>query len=150
MNQKFKQALLAALAILAGLIAGIIINGGLITLSPYLIAPPEGVNPMDEVSLRENIDKFKFKHYLIPFLAHALGTLTGAFVATKITKKFKMEGVMLAFPALAIAMLFLWGGINTSRSIHAPAVALLSDAILCYIPMGILGYMYAMDSKEKA
>ncbi len=148
MNITVKHVFVSLLAIVVGVFIGVIVNGGLIALSPYLIAPPEGVNPMDEVSLRENIDKFTFRHYIVPFLAHALGTLVGAFVATKIAKRFKIEGVMLAFPALAIALLFMWGGISTSRSINAPFVALLVDAVLCYIPMAILGYMFVTDTDE--
>ena len=44
------------------------------------------------------------KNFVFPFLAHALGTLAGAFVAAKIAASHKMRF------ALAIGFLFLLGG----------------------------------------
>ena len=66
------------LAVLAGLVIGIFVNGVLITISPMIIPPPAGVDVNDTESLSRAIHLFEPRHFIIPFLAHALGTLTGA------------------------------------------------------------------------
>ena len=76
------------LGLLLGIIIGSIINMSIVTISGNLIPLPLGVNPEDVNSLRENIHLFESKHYIMPFLAHALGTLSGAFIASKILSLF--------------------------------------------------------------
>lgn len=44
------------LAVIADLIVGSLVNGGLIVLGPFIVPLPEGVNPMDPESLAANID----------------------------------------------------------------------------------------------
>ena len=51
--------------------------------------------------------------------------------------------------ALVIALLFLWGGLATSKSINSPETPMLVDAVLCYIPMAIIGYWLALRSRPK-
>jgi len=41
------------------------------------------MNPM-------NATKWKFKYFLFPFIAHAIGTLTGAFIAAKFSASYHM------------------------------------------------------------
>jgi len=41
------------------------------------------MNPM-------NATKWKFKNFLFPFIAHAIGTLTGAFIAAKFSASYHM------------------------------------------------------------
>ena len=50
----------------------------LVTASPLVIPPPAGVDVSDPQSLSESIHLFEPKHFVFPFLAHALGTLVGA------------------------------------------------------------------------
>ena len=68
------------LAVLAGAFLGGLINMGLIIIGGKLIAPPEGMNVMDLESIKAHIDLFQPKHFLFPFLAHAVGTMVDAFV----------------------------------------------------------------------
>ena len=72
-------------------------------------------------------------HYLMPFLAHALGTLVGAFVAASIAATRKMT------VALVMGVIFLLGGIVAVRMIGGPLWFIVVDLALAYIPMAWLG-----------
>lgn len=122
---------------------------GVLMISNFVIPFPEGVNPADANSIRYNIQLFETKHYIMPFIAHALGTLIGVFVAFKIIQMFRAHKFIAAGIALVIALLFLWAGLATSKSIHSPETPMLVDAVLCYIPMAIIGYWLALRSSPK-
>ncbi len=91
------------LAVLAGLIIGNLVNMGLILTSGSVIAPPEGADVSTMEGLAASMHLFQPKHFLMPFLAHAPGTLAGAFVAAKIAVSNKMK------PAFVIGFFFLLG-----------------------------------------
>src|SRR5687767_8056336 len=90
-----------ALAILAGLVIGSGVNMALIALGPSLVSPPAGVNVRDAESLRTGIHLFGPHHFIMPLLAHALGTFVGALVACMIAASHK------ARMAYVIGFLFL-------------------------------------------
>jgi hypothetical protein len=144
-----KQILLCILALFGALLIGAAANMGILMIGPSIIPPPEGVNVTDVKSLRANIHLFEAKHYIMPFLAHALGTLVSAYVSVKIFILLKVDSIFAAISAVIIALLFLWGGLETSESINAPLTPMLVDAILCYFPMAILGYWLATMSGNK-
>lgn len=125
------------LAVLAGVIIGGTVNMGLIMISGSIIPPPEGVNPANMESLKANIHLFEAKHFIMPFLAHAFGTLAGAFITTKLaaTSHLKM--------ALVIGFWFLIGGIMAANMLPAPTWFTALDLIVAYIPMSLLGYKLA-------
>ena len=77
---------------------------------------------------------FEPKHFLFPFLAHALGTLIGAFVASKFaaTKQKSM--------ALIVGFLFLAGGTINVFLLSAPMWFNAVDIIGAYLPMAIIGW----------
>ena len=54
---------------------------GIITLSPELIPPPEGADLTTEEGLLKAAPLMQPKHFLLPWLAHALGTFVAAFLA---------------------------------------------------------------------
>lgn len=120
-------------AIVLGLIIGSFVNMGLIMLSSSIIALPEGVNPSDIESIKDNFHLYKPKHFVMPFLAHAFGTLVGAFAAAKIATTRKK-----AF-AVAIGGFFLIGGIQMAHLLPGPLWFNTLDLGLAYIPMGLLG-----------
>ena len=72
------------LAVIAGLVLGSIVNGGLVALGPMFVPPPVGADTTSVEGLTASIHLFEAKHFVIPFLAHALGTLAGAVVAALI------------------------------------------------------------------
>lgn len=128
------------LAVIAGLFVGGLVNFGLITLSPMVIPPPEGVDVTDVNSLKENMHLFKTKHFIFPFLAHALGTLVGAFTAAKIA------GVKQINLGLIVGAVFLLGGISMVMSVPSPTWFNVLDLAGAYFPMGWLGAKLASNN----
>jgi hypothetical protein len=121
------------LAVLAGIVVGAGVNMALITLSPSLIAPPSGVDVNNAESLSKAMHLFEPRHFVMPFLAHALGTLAGAHVAYLIAATYKPP------IAYAIGVVFLCGGVAASFMFPAPAWFIALDLLAAYLPMAWLG-----------
>ncbi|MGB0931350.1 MAG: hypothetical protein ACPGVB_11265 [Chitinophagales bacterium] len=130
------------LAVTAGIAVGMIVNMGIVTISGSIISPPEGVNPADMESLKENMHLFQPHHFIMPFLAHALGTLAGAFVAALIAVSYKMK------IAVGLGFFFLIGGIAAVTMIPSPTWFAVLDLVGAYVPMGILGGRLATAHKN--
>jgi len=120
------------LAILLGFAIGAVVNSALIALGSSLIPPPVGVNVHSVDSVNQAMPFFEPRHFVMPFLAHAVGTLAGALAAYLIAGTFK------ARMAYAIGVLFLCGGIAASFMIAAPAWFIALDLIAAYLPMAWL------------
>ena len=129
------------LAIIAGLIMGSIVNMGIIMISSSVIPPPSGADISTMEGLKEAMHLFEPKHFLFPFLAHALGTLVGAIIASKIaaTKKKTM--------AMVVGCFFLLGGIINVFLLPAPIWFNTVDVLFAYIPMALLAYKLS-NSKD--
>lgn len=127
-----KQISWNILAILLGVILGGIVNMALIIAGPMLVPPPEGVDVTSAESIAASIHLFQPRHFLFPFLAHALGTLTGAVVALFVAKSHQRA---LAY---GVSASFLIGGIVNSFAIPAPTWFIALDLIVAYIPMAWL------------
>jgi hypothetical protein len=121
---------IAAVAI--GVVAGSFFNGALIALSPHVIPPPAGVDGSNLDSLKAGIHLFEAKHFVFPFLAHALGTFAGAFVA------YLVAATRREVLAWAMGFLFLTGGIAASFMIPAPPAFIVLDLAAAYLPMAWL------------
>ena len=121
-----------ALALIVGIVLGSVVNMALITLSPSLVPPPAGVNVSDPESLKQSIHLFSPRHFVMPFLAHAVGTLAGALAAYLIAGSYKKA---LAY---VIGALFLCGGIAASFMIPAPRWFIVLDVLAAYLPMAWL------------
>jgi len=122
-----------ALALIAGIVIGGSVNMALVMLSPSLIAPPAGVDVNNAESLSKAIHLFEPRHFVMPFLAHALGTLAGALAAFLVAATYK------APMAYAIGVVFLCGGVAASFMIPAPAWFIALDLLAAYLPMAWLG-----------
>lgn len=120
------------LAVIAGLVIGGIVNMILITISPMIVPPPAGVDLNNPESISRAIQLFEPRHFLMPFLAHALGTLAGALTAYLIAASYKARF------AYAIGVLFLCGGVAASFMIPAPAWFIALDLLVAYLPMAWL------------
>ena len=125
------------LAVVAGVIIGSMVNMGIIMISGSIIPPPEGGDITTMEGLKSTMHLFEPKHFIFPFLAHALGTLVGAFVAAKIAagKKILM--------ALLVGLFFLIGGTVNIAMLGGPMWFTALDIIVAYMPMGYLGYVLA-------
>jgi hypothetical protein len=122
------------LAVVAGLVAGSIVNMGIVMLSGSIIPPPEGGDITTMEGLKATMHLFEPKHFIFPFLAHALGTLVGAFIAAKIAATRKMS------MALVIGAFFLIGGSINIFMLGGPAWFTALDLAMGYIPMAYLGW----------
>jgi hypothetical protein len=127
------KALRNALALLAGIILGGAVNMALVTLSPWLVPPPPGVDVNDAGSLANGMRLFEPRHFAMPFLAHAAGTLVGACAASLLAASRR------ALMAYVIGAAFLCGGVAASFMIPAPAWFVALDLAVAYLPMAWLG-----------
>ncbi len=125
------------LAVIAGLISGSLVNMGIISIGGTLIPPPEGVDLSSAESLKEAMHLLEAKHYLMPFLAHALGTFVGAMIAALIAVS------RLTVFAMAITGFFFLGGLIMIITLPSPLWFTILDLALAYFPMGILGVTVA-------
>ncbi|MBK6352089.1 MAG: hypothetical protein IPP06_10460 [Saprospiraceae bacterium] len=130
------------LAVITGVILGSVVNMGIIMLSSSIIPPPEGADLTTEEGLKASMHLMQPKHFIMPFLAHALGTFVGAFVAAIIAISNKMN------LALAIGVLFLAGGISMVFMLPSPTWFTLLDLIGAYLPMAYLGGKMAVDKSQ--
>lgn len=121
------------LAVIAGIVVGSIVNMSLINLSGSVIPPPPGADFTTPEGLKSSMHLMQPKHFIFPFLAHALGTLAGAFIAALIAANNKMKF------ALGIGFFFMAGGIAAAFMIPSPAWFIVLDLALAYIPMARLG-----------
>lgn len=131
------------IAVAIGIVVGSGFNMGIIMVSGSIILPPEGVDPTQMDSLINNMHLFKPKHFIFPFLAHAIGTLVGAFLAAKLAAKYHFNLAMI------VGLFFLLGGVSAAYMIPAPTWFIISDLVLAYIPMSILGAKLASKSNLK-
>ena len=110
------------------------VNMLLILLGSVVVPLPNGADPTDAEAIKKAMPHFTALHFVFPFLAHALGTLVGAIVVARVG-----AAVAPTFP-LAIAGLFLLGGIVNALYLPAPFVLVALDLLLAYLPMGYLGW----------
>jgi len=122
-----------ALALIAGVVIGGGVNMALITIGPWLIPAPAGVDVSSAEGLSRGMHLLQPRHFAMPFLAHALGTLAGAFAAFLIAATYK------APMAYAIGVVFLCGGVAASFMIPAPGWFIALDLLAAYLPMAWLG-----------
>lgn len=125
------------LAVIAGFIIGSIVNMGIIMSSSYIVPPPSGVDVQTMEGLKAGMHLFEPKHFIIPFFAHAIGTLSGAFVAAKIA------GTSPIVYAMIVAVLFCIGGLANVIMLPSPIWYTAADLLLAYLPMGYWGYRLA-------
>lgn len=119
-------------AMVVGIAAGSLVNIGLVELGPHIIAPPGGVDTTSVEAIKASLHLFRPRHYLFPFLAHALGTFTGAWIAGRLAP----GGSRL--PAWLVGFAFLGGGIASIVMLPAPLWFGAVDLILAYLPMAWL------------
>lgn len=121
------------LAVVAGVVIGSVVNMALVTLGPTLIPPPAGADVTTMEGLKQSLHLFEPRHFLFPFLAHALGTLAGAALAAGLGASRRP---MLA---MIVGGLFLCGGIANSFMLPGPTWFNVLDVVAAYIPMAWLG-----------
>ena len=96
------------LALVAGIAVGGSVNMGLIVLGSSMIPPPAGVDVNSAESLSAGMHLFEPRHFVAPFLAHALGTLAGALAACLIAASHRSA------ISYGVGAVFLAGGVAAS------------------------------------
>ena len=129
------------LAVIIGAVAGSFVNGGIIMISGSVIPPPEGADITTMEGLKASMHLMEPKHFLMPFLAHALGTLVGAAIAVLIAANNKM------IIALIVGLMFMAGGIANVLMLPSPVWFTIVDLAGAYIPMAYIGGWLAMRKK---
>ena len=115
------------LALFAGALIGMVVNMGLIITGNQLFPFEVDMNPMNAMN-------WELKYFIFPFLAHAIGTLSGAYVAAKFSDRYH-----LIF-AICIGLFFLLGGTTMVFILPAPVWFITLDLVISYIPMSWLGW----------
>jgi len=130
-----KTTLRNIVALVLGVVVGGVVNMGIIMLGPSLVPPPAGVDVMDAESIAASIHLFEPRHFIVPFLAHALGTLVGALVAYVLASSYAFTF------AVVVGIVFLFGGILNSFMIPAPTWVIVLDLVAAYIPMSVIAIL---------
>ena len=138
-----KTILFNTLAVILGLVFGSVVNMSLVSLGTELIAAPAGTDVSTMESLAQTMHLFEPKHFLFPFLAHAVGTFAGAMLATKIASSHQFKIAMF------IGVAFLAGGISMVLSLPSPMWFNVVDLVVAYLPMAYLGYKLVSNKKAE-
>ncbi len=115
--------------IIAGILLGGAINMGIVLIGPYIVPPPPGVDVASSESIAESLHLFETKHFIFPFLAHALGTFAGALFV------YLLAASSRARLPYIVAGVFFAGGVLATVSIPAPYWFIVLDLVLAYFPM---------------
>ena len=113
------------LAVIIGVTIGMVVNMGLIIIGSKIFPYPSEVYFLDATS-------WDIKYFIFPFLAHAIGTLAGAFSSIKISKNI--------INAIIVGIYFVSGGIYMVVILPSPIWFICLDLIIAYIPMALLGW----------
>ncbi len=132
------------LAVVGGVVVGMVVNSALVNIGPMVIEPPEGADITTMEGLKETMHLFEPRHFIFPFLAHALGTLVGALLAAKLAASHHMK------IALGIGFFFLLGGVYVTTLIPSPMWFNVLDVVAAYVPMGYLGGKLAQGGRVAA
>ncbi|AXR62595.1 hypothetical protein [Leptospira mayottensis] len=120
------------IAVIAGAVFGSIVNMGIIMISGHIIPPPDGADVTTMEGLKASMHLFQPRHFILPFLAHALGTFAGAFLTAMVSKNHKIKF------ALVVGILFLAGGIANIIMLPSPVWFTVLDLIGAYVPTSYL------------
>lgn len=130
------------LAVVVGVVLGAMLNGGIISISGSLIPPPDGVDVSDVKSLAARMHLFEPKHFIMPFLAHGLGTLFGAYLVGLIAVSHNLR------LALVVGAVFFIGGAMMVYQLPSPMWFNALDLIGAYFPMAWIGWILANVSRK--
>ena len=125
------------LPVISGVVVGSLVNMGLINIGPFVVPLPDGADVSTIENLRDSMKLFTPVNFLFPFLAHALGTLSGAFIAAQVAASRPVTF------AIGIGVFFLIGGATMVSVLGGPMWFNITDLLLAYIPMGYLGGILA-------
>lgn len=131
-------------SVVIGFILGSMANMALVMTGPKVIPLPPGIDASKPESLAAGVHLLEPKHFIFPFLAHAIGTLVGASVA------HLAAGSRRSTLAYVVGVLFLAGGVAACFMIPAPPWFMALDLIAAYLPMAWLGTRLGRSIRPEA
>ena len=117
------------LAVVAGAVVCIGLNGLLLGVMMNALGTPQGFDPNSPSTYH----LLEARHYLSPFVAHAVPSLIGGLIAAAIAATRKLTC------ALVVGGLHMLGGIAAAFIIPTPAWFVALDLIVSYMPMAWIG-----------
>ena len=130
------------LVFIGGIAVGMIVNMGLVQIGASVIPLPEGASNATMDELRESMVLMENKHFIFPFLAHALGTLCGAWFVGKFAATLPLK------LALGVGFFFLLGGLTMIYQVGGPTWFKALDLLLAYLPAAWLGGTIGIGSRK--
>lgn len=118
-----------AFAVVGGFLVGSAANMGLVHLGGILVPPPAGVDISTMEGLKSAMPLFEPRHFLFPFLAHAVGTFVGSAVAILLAPQ------RTPIAAYIVGGLFFLGACVAVALIPAPIWFSAVDLLFAYAPM---------------
>lgn len=115
----------------------------LIYLGPMIIAIPEGADMTTKEGLEMAMPLLQPQHYIFPFLAHALGTLSGSIFAGMVAVTNQDRNAWI------VGLFFLMGGVASVTMLPSPVWFNILDLGLAYIPMAYFGGKIGQHIKLK-
>ena len=110
------------------------VNMGLIYAGIYLVPLPAGADVSTREGLQAALPLMEFRHFIFPLLAHAVGTLSGAYCVSRWVNQHKQRRAIL------IGAVFFIGGLMNIIGMPSPLWFSIADLSLAYFPMAWLGY----------
>jgi hypothetical protein len=122
------------LVTVSGLFVGAMVNMALVIAGGSIVPPPAGVDLTTMEGLSVGMPLMQPQHFIFPFLAHALGTFAGALLISRFAISKQLPLIM------AVCALFFLGGLQMVIELPSPLWFNVTDLVLAYFPMGLLGY----------
>ena len=135
-NPKIMKRPFEILLIIACLLLGGLLNQQIIDIQSYFIPLPAGFNLSSEEGMKQSMKLLSARHFLFPFLAHALGTLLSSSLAVIFLK----NSARLRYILWLIGGLFFAAGTYMVIILPSPWWFNAVDLILAYFPMAWLPY----------
>ena len=127
------QIIRTLIAIIVGLFIGSAVNMSLVKLGGFVFPLPDNLDASKMEDLKAAFSSLDWFHFIFPFLAHALGTLSGVIIALLISDDHKK------ISSFTIAIFFFGGGVVMNLyMLPSPIVFTILDLGLAYFPMAIL------------
>ncbi|MDE3255309.1 MAG: hypothetical protein KGN97_04955 [Bacteroidota bacterium] len=124
-------------SVLVGVCIGAIVNMAIILMGSSLIALPKGVDMTTDAGINAAMPLLEPKHFIMPFLAHAIGTFVAVYLATRFSKTKAIR-----IPII-IASIYLIGGIMEVMNLNAPLWFNIVDLVGAYFPMAFIAFKWA-------
>lgn len=130
------------LGFVLGAFGAVMLNGLIIRIGGSIIPPPPGTNLSTPEGIKAAMPLLEARHFLFPFIAHALGSLAGAFIGSMLSASYRL------IIALVIGGLHMVGGVMMVMMVPAPMWFNILDLGMAYLPMAWLGWKIAESIRK--